>query len=172
MKHEFHFILNQKHYFNLLDLSKSLNKNISKTLVFILENLNPFIEKNHLASIEKGSKYQTLALPEEKRFHIHCYLNENLYRRLKHLHHDLNTYSLAQIMRRLIDSFLLGCFKYGIKDFRERLLKIKKIWEKKKNIYRKEKVIFLRHVSFKPNNKPYCLTSYDDGYRPFQIQLL
>jgi hypothetical protein len=172
MKHEFHFILNEELYSKLLKLSKSINKNLSKTVVLIFDNLNSFAERNHLTSREKESRYKTLAGPEEKRYHVHCYLPEYLYRKLKLIHHDLNTYSLAQIIREMIDNFLKGCSKYGNKDFMERLGIIKKIWDKKKLIYRKTKRKFLRQVSYKSNHLPYCITTYGNDFQPYLIQLV
>ena len=172
MKHEFHFILNEKLYYRLLKLSKSINKNLSATVVVIFDNLNSFIEKNHLTSKEKESRYKTVTSPEEKPYHVHCYLPEHLYRKLKLIHHDLNTYSLAQIIREMIDYFLKGCDKYGNEDFMERLGRIKKIWYEKKSVYIKEKRKFLRQVSHKSNDLLYCITSYGNDFRPYSIQLL
>jgi hypothetical protein len=170
MKHEFHFILEQKQYFKLLKLSKRLNKNLSATIVIAFENLNTFIEKNHLASQEKKSCYKTLVNTEENCHHIHCYLPQHLYRKLKHIHHDLDTYSLAQIMRKIIEYFFMGCFKYGENDFIERLGKINKNWEKIKSEYRKEKRIFKRPMSYKFYQIPYLITIYGIDSYPYLIQ--
>jgi hypothetical protein len=172
MQHEFHFILNQKLYFELLKQSKLLNKNLSTTIVFAFENLNSSIEKNHLSSQEKGSKYKKITMPDEKNYHIHCYLPENLYRKLKHIHHDLNTFSLAQIMRKIIEYFLIGCFKYGDSDFIMRLEKINKNWEIKKSIYRREKRIFIRQMSYNYNQLLYCITTYGVNSSPYLIQFI
>jgi hypothetical protein len=172
MKHEFHFILNQDLYFKLLKLSKVLNKSQSATIILAFESLNVFIEKNHLSSQEYGSKYRTLALPGKKNYHIHCYLTENLYRRLKHIHHDLNTYSLAQIMRKIIENFLIGCFKYGVSSFINNLKRINKNWEKNKITYQREKRIFIRHMSCEFIQLPYCKTIYGTDSRPYLMQLI
>jgi hypothetical protein len=172
MKHEFHFLLNEEQYHKLLKLSKSLNKNLSTTVVVIFDNLNSFVEKNHLTAKEKGSKYSPLSNPKEKRFHIHCYLPEHLYRRLKLLHHDLNTYSLAQIIRKMIEYFLMGCIKYGNGGFIERLTRIKEIWNEMKASYRKEKRKFIRQMSYKSNDIVYCFTIYGNDSLPYLIQLI
>jgi hypothetical protein len=172
MKHEFHFILNQELYFKLLKLSKRLNKDLSSTIVVAFENLKPFIEKNHLTSNEKGSKFKTLADIKEKRYHIHCYLPEYLYRRLKQIYYDLNLYSMAQILRKIIESFLMGCLKYGERDFFRKLDKINKDWENKKILYRQEKKCFSKQMSLNKNHLPYCMTNYGNDFRPYLIQLL
>jgi hypothetical protein len=172
MKHEFHFVLNQKLYFKLLKKSKCLNKDLSKTIVVAFEKLNTFIEKNHFISKEKGCKYKHLADKEEKLCHIHCYLPEHFYRKLKHIYNDLNVYSMAQILRKIIEFFLMGCSKYGDRCFLERLDEINKNWEMKKSIYRIEKRIFKRPMSQKIISFPYCITVYGADSRPYLFQLV
>jgi hypothetical protein len=172
MKHEFHFLLNQEQYLMLLKLSKHLNKNLSASIVKACENLKSFIEKNHLISKEKGSRYQTLSGSEEKQYHIHCYLPENLYKKLKQIHLDLNTYSLAQILRKIIENYLMGCSKYGIKGFTTKLESINDNWENKKAIYKKEKKVFFRQMSYKLYNSQYLKIIYSKDSSPFSIQFI
>jgi hypothetical protein len=172
MRHEYHFILNEKLYFKLLKLSKRIDKNLSMTINFILENLSPHIEMNHLNAHEEESRYIKLTDMDEKRYHVHCYIPEQMYRKLKHLHLDLNTYSIAQTVRKLIDYFLRGFFKYGNRIFIEGVNKFKTRWETKKQIYIKEKHIFKNQMSYFKKHLPYCMTTYGKDSRPISIRLL
>jgi hypothetical protein len=172
MIHEFHFVLSQKFYFKLLKLSKRLNKNISTTLVIAVEKLIPFIEKNHLSAKEKECRYKILEEPLKTRYHIHCYLPEKLYNKLKQIHLDLDTYSIAQILRKIIEAFLMGSSKYGEGEFLIKLEKCSKIWEMKKMIFRNEKRVFIKQMSYKIKKLSYCVTTYGNDSRPYLIQLL
>ena len=191
--HEFHFVVSHNTHQKLKQLSKKLNihpydncredkttkkkiKNkptsLSTTIVYIFEQMNAFLEKNHLTALEKDSKYELISHRDEKKVHIHCYMSEDLYRKLKIIHHDLNVYSLAQILRKMITFFLNGCIKYGIKKLNTQLNKIKKLWVIKKTVYQKENKIFVRQLSDKIRGIYYCRTLYGINYRPYQIQYL
>jgi hypothetical protein len=155
MIHELHFVINQQLYHDLRELSLKLNKKLSTTIVFIFQHMGFLIEKNHFLANEKNSEYHFLPYPKEKRIHIHCYLPEHQYRKMKLIHQDLNTYSLAQIIREIIIIFLKGCAKHGINSFLNRLNKISQDWEnKKRHIMREKKflknncriIIIYRHI--------------------------
>jgi hypothetical protein len=172
MLHEYHFLLNQKLYNELLKLSKCLNKNISETIVFAFKNLNPLVEKKQLTLEEQGSKYKILAGLDEKRCHVHCYLPEHFYRKLKQIHNDLDVYSIAQILRKILEVFLKGCSKYGKYVFVKRLNNITINWENIKSKYQAEKRVFIRQMSYKFNNFPNYLIGYGKDSRPYYIQFI
>jgi hypothetical protein len=172
MNHEFHFITGEKMYSELNNLSGELNKSLSKTISFIFEKVFVLTERHHLMSEENQSMYFKVADDEEERLHIHAYMKHSIYRKLKQIHQDLNTYSMAQIIRRVIEVFLKGCKNYGLKRFIEKIEKITETWDEKKKIYRKEKRIFQRHLSYFAERKSYCLTGYDTNSSTFLIQLI
>jgi hypothetical protein len=161
--HDFHFKLNEESILKLSELSEEMGLSLSKTIVALFEKFLPFVEKNHLKAKEKESKYRIIAKTKEKRFSVHCYMPENLYKKMKQLHHDLNVFSLAQIIRKMIEYFILGCFKYGIKRFFVSLERVKNIWNNKKEFYKKEKIIFIRQLFYKIKNYPQILISYDEN---------
>jgi hypothetical protein len=173
MNHEFHFIMREETYSELNKLSGELNKSLSKTISFVFEKMFVLTERHHLMSKEKQSMYLKVSDDDnEERVHIHAYMKHQIYRKLKQIHQDLNTYSMAQIMRRVIEVFLKGCKDYGVKRFIEKIEKISKTWDEKKKIYREEKRIFLRHLSYIVERKSYCMTGYDTYSSAFSIQLV
>jgi hypothetical protein len=50
-------------------------------------------------------EYKLIADLEEVCEEIYCYMPDELYLKLKQIHHDLNTNSKAQIMRKIIEVF-------------------------------------------------------------------
>jgi hypothetical protein len=145
---------------------------MSGTIVSLFEKLMPFIEKNHIKAHEKKSKYEIISNPEEKRHSIHCYMPEGFYLKIKQLHHDLNYFSMAQLLRKMIDYFIAGCLKYGIKKFLEKLNKIINIWKIKKDGYKKEKMLFMQQLFTKNPNLPNILIYYDHNSRPYTMQFI
>jgi hypothetical protein len=170
MQHDYHFKLNEESLMKLTEISMDLGFSLSKTIVVLFENFLPFVEKNHLMTKGKDSKYRIIANSKEKRYSVHCYMTENLYRKMKQLHHDLNVYSLAQIIRKMIDLFIFGCNKYGIIKFIDSLVKIKFVWRNKKECYKKENTIFMRQLSKKIIHFSYILINYDINSQPCIIQ--
>ena len=67
---------------------------------------------------------------EIKRESIHIYLPEMFYKQLKAMHHDMNYYSIAQLLRRML-RFFLGLMKLYGKRSIEELKTILKEWNKR-----------------------------------------
>jgi hypothetical protein len=172
MLHDYHFVLNEKAYLKLIETAEMLGKSLSNTIVVLFENLSACVEENHFEAREKNSRYKIISDPDEKRFHVHSYIPEKMYRKIKQLHHDLNYFSLAQVLRELIDKFLAGCLKYGVKKFINLLENIQNIWEKKKEYYKKMKINITRQLSYENNIFPYILITYDCNSRPWNMQFI
>jgi hypothetical protein len=172
MLHDYHFKLNEDTKLELIKISEDMNLSLSATIVVLFEKFIPFIDKHHLNSKEKNSKYQFIGDSKEKRLSIHCYMPENLYNRMKQLHHDLNYFSLAQVLRKMIDNFIAGCIKYGINNLINNLNKIIDIWNEKKEFYKKERTIFIRQLYKKNFISENILISYDIYSRLYKIQYI
>lgn len=165
--HEFHFVLNNTLKTKLYTISKVLNLNLSKTIIFIIEKSYVIIKKMHLVDFSKIKKNEKVNWEN----HIHIYIPEKkeaLYNELKSIHKDNDTYSIAGELRYLIKIFIRGVEMYGIERFLmvlerakiklENNLKRKKIWLKKK----------VRQLS----EKHYLLVQYDINYKALFVRLL
>ncbi|MBN2536072.1 MAG: hypothetical protein JXB88_24540, partial [Spirochaetales bacterium] len=99
--HEFHFVIGQSMRMRLEELDVWGNLyNISGIVVRILSLLVPVIKREHDWGKQRDSRYEYVSPDrEEDRVHMHAYLPENLYRKLKLIHHDLNFFSMGQIVR-------------------------------------------------------------------------
>ena len=171
MSKEFHFVLNEKSDEKLLILKEKLDiKSMSKTIVMILEQMIPYIEKHEISFEDKRSRYQYVGEEDEYRKHIHAYMPESLYKRLKKVHHDINYYSMAQILRKIIEVYLKDCFEMGIEKHMTMLEKVRNRWNTEKWRFLAEGIRHIRQLSTKTQSLPVVTVTYDDLFLPMVIQ--
>jgi hypothetical protein len=172
-KHEFHFVIARsvrEHLKELRVFKKSLG--FSKTVEKILEVLRPVIKCEHKWGRQRMSKYWYVSDdPDEKRDHVHAYLDEDVYRELKLIHQDLNFFSIGQIVRGFLELFLELIDEYGDDVFKE-LKKIYKRWEVQVKDFHLTLDEYLRHLSqilprIEGGNGH--LSLYDDTFTPLMI---
>jgi hypothetical protein len=166
--HEFHMVINNSLRLKLKNISLLLNLNLSKTLIYILENLTAIFDKMHLLYKEENSAPEIVNWDS----HIHIYFPDSkkyIYNKLKSIHKDNNTYSIACKLRYLLKVFIRGVEMYGLEKFLKILKSAKDKWENKKIKikvwYKKEKV---RQLSL----SPYINTLYCKNYTVILIKLL
>ena len=128
--HEFHFILDSEMKQNLRDLPiYKATGSISGTIVKILLLLIPALEKEHKWGEQRMSRYIPVnENPDINREHIHTYIPNNLYRRMKLMHQDLNCYSIAQLVREFLKFYFDLVKKFGENIYKE-LKMLFKQWE-------------------------------------------
>ena len=120
----------------------------------------------HFTAKEKKSGYRFVGKKEDV-IYVHVYLKEKNYKRLKHIHHNLNFYSISQILRFILKKFLiynefLG-FKGLIRELDELRNKLIKSLPKKINKIKK-----MRQLS----SLSYYNITYNDYFSPLYIKLL
>jgi len=165
---EYHFVLNDSLKNKLVAVSNSLKLKLSKTVVFIIENMSPLFNKIHLVYKDENNFVENVNWNS----HLHVYINrskEILYNKLKSIHKDNNTYSIASKLRYILKVFIRGVERYGLNGFLKILKNAEKKWENKKRIkknwYKKRKV---RQLSL---NKQLTI-QYDCKYSVVLIKLL
>ncbi|MBN1697272.1 MAG: hypothetical protein JW881_07145 [Spirochaetales bacterium] len=123
--HEFHIIMmnTMKKDLKTLKLSGSRNS-LSGIIVRIISLIDPLVMKEHQWGRQRMSLYRALSpCHDEKREHVHVYFTEEMYRKIKLLHADLNFYSIAQLVRWLLELFLAMVERYGnsaLEEFEKR----------------------------------------------------
>ncbi|MBN2441606.1 MAG: hypothetical protein JXJ04_09665, partial [Spirochaetales bacterium] len=147
-------------------------KGLSGVIVKILKKLIPVIRKEHKWGEQRLSKYKAVCNDsEEMRKHVHVYVPDALYRELKLLHQDLNFYSIAQLVRELIDLFLELVVLYKDDVFVE-LKKIFDRWKAEAEDSRLTTRKLIRQlwklIRFLPG-KNRLVTIYNNSYSPFWI---
>jgi len=169
MAHELHFVVGKSMHCELVRLSKVYKKSISKTMVLILDSLDPFLEKNQLTDRDNESRYSKICEENKSRHHVHCYISKEQLRKLKFVYQSLNLYSIGQVIRKLIKYFIMSNLKYGFEMLTKKLDKVRNIWKKMKENYAKEKKVFVRHLSNDPNE---FIVKYNKHFIPSSIFLI
>ncbi|MBN2536102.1 MAG: hypothetical protein JXB88_24690 [Spirochaetales bacterium] len=169
--HEFHFVIAQSMRIRLeeLDVFKGLHK-ISRSVVRILLLLVPVIKREHDWGKQRDSCYKYVSPdPNENRVHAHAYLPEDLYRKLKLIHQDLNFFSMGQIVRFFIKVFFKLVDEYK-EDVLKELERMYKEWEKEARgsrltlrQYIRQLRIVVQHL--RPRKR--IITIYDHRFMPF-----
>jgi hypothetical protein len=165
---EFHFVINGSLKSKIENISKLLKLSLSKTIIYIIENISVLSGKIHLLNSDENNKVEKV----DWNMHIHVYFSKDkkvLYNRLKSIHKDNNTYSIACKLRYLLKVFAKGVELYGFDKFLKVIqcadrrwkvrIRSKKIWKKKREV---------RQLSL----IPLLNIQYDNKYTVILIKLL
>jgi hypothetical protein len=128
------------------------------------------MEKIQTEFQNRESRYKKIAGDKEKRYHIHVYIPEAMYRQLKQMHEYLNFYSMAQILREIIEIYLRELLNNGIKKTVKKFMGIIRNWEKRKFVWKDKEI--LRQLSL---SSPPALTiavKYDKNFHPYSLKFL
>ncbi|MBN1697978.1 MAG: hypothetical protein JW881_10730 [Spirochaetales bacterium] len=119
--HEFHCVITTTMRKKLKNQKLFCSRgSLSGIIVGIISLFNPFTLKEHQWGKQRMSRYQPVSHDhDEHREHIHVYFPEDVYRKVKLLHADLNFFSIAQLVRWLLELFLEMFEKYGNKVIEE-----------------------------------------------------
>jgi hypothetical protein len=93
MLHDLHFIVTKDDFEWIYNKAKELEISISEVVRIMIFYMMPFVDLNWLKSKSRKSKYRTLDDEPEERFHIHCYVPEEIYQKFKTVHKDLDFYT-------------------------------------------------------------------------------
>ncbi|MBN2532394.1 MAG: hypothetical protein JXB88_05855 [Spirochaetales bacterium] len=169
--HEFHFVITQRMKVRLegLHVFKGLHS-LSGIIARILLLLVPVIKHEHDHGKQRYSRYRYVSPDRrESRVHAHAYLPEDLYRKLKLIHQDLNFFSMAQIVRFFIELFFLLVNKYK-GDVLQELKRIFEEWKEKARATRLTLRQYIRQlkiiIQYLPVGKR-IINVYDHHFTPF-----
>ncbi|MBN1700170.1 MAG: hypothetical protein JW881_21845 [Spirochaetales bacterium] len=171
--HEFHFIITDimKEKLHNLTLFGS-GRSISGVIVGILSCIDPLIIKEHKWGRQRMSRYRTVSdNPDESREHVHVYFSEDMYRKIKLLHADLNYFSIAQFLRGLLELFITMVEEYGnniIEEF-ENIYKQWGIEEKKLQQSSRRNLRQLFKIIQHLQGRKRSISLYTSHYSPFWI---
>jgi hypothetical protein len=171
-KHEYHFIMAKSMLdkFTKLGVCKG-GGNFSKLIENIILILIPAVRVEQEWGKQRESKYRRISEnPLESKIDVSVYLSEKVYRQLKQVHNDLNFYSIAQIVREVMELFLSLVGKYGKKGVFTYLKEQYKRWKKEIEDSRLTIREIIPHmlliISCLPNLRG-MITIYDEDFIPF-----
>ncbi len=161
--HEFHFVVNSETKEKLLNYSKLKNISLNETLNFILNKTMAYIQNNHYCAPEEKNKYPKVNWNR----HIHIYMHEGDYRRLKLIHADLNVFSIAKLARQLIEIFFNYLDLYGEKQALIYFFNFEEILRQKIS----SRFLRTKQLSYSESKLPIHTYKFIDGYKLFEIKI-
>jgi hypothetical protein len=148
--------------------------NLSRYIVDILKLLYGKIENEHFFGEQRKSKY--LYINDDfnvQRESVHVYLPQGMYMQLKMMHHNLNFYSIAQLVRGFLGFYIDLVKKYGDK-LEEKFKELIAEWEKENDSKRLSNELvrqLLRYLQEKHENFV-LLGVYNALFSPISIYRL
>jgi|GEM_PF-581988 len=138
----YHFVAKEEMYHKINKFSSQIKLNLSKTMRLIIDTMMPLLD------------YYTLYEPESEEFDynefgaevdIRFYIDPNIYRKLKNTHGAMHTFSVAALVRKMIELFfilveakgfnwLINTMKCGIKKIINLLYKTRKLLKNTENM--------------------------------------
>jgi hypothetical protein len=170
-KHDFHFVIAQGMLEGLAELRVfKKGMSFSRVVAQIISELAPVVKAAHKWGEQRKSRYRFVATePGEEVCHVHTYLDEDVYRELKIIHHDLNFYSMAQILRMFLGLFLGLVDKYGDNVFHvlEWVFEQLRKYDDDNRLTLREKMLQLfTIIRFAQGGRGH-ITLYDQHFEPF-----
>ena len=159
-KHDFSLLIND-YQVNMLNKIMKLKGEQSegKMIAYLVEKMMPYIKLKHFKRIIQKNKYKRINWVKK----VHVILQKRDYGFLKIVHKNLDTYSIGQIIRELLDLFFLFFLRFGsgcfvmLKDFLENITRVmakKKIW---KNTFGELPELFHLRVDYDANFNVICI---------------
>ena len=118
---EFDFVINQALFNKIENLKEKNNKNFSVIVREIILLMLPILRKKHLFEKRRKKDYKFINAIEK----IRVFLPEEVYNELKLVHDQLNSFSIATLIRELLEIYFAGIETYGEEKFMKMIQEIK-----------------------------------------------
>ncbi|HOJ63342.1 MAG TPA: hypothetical protein PLE45_02870 [Spirochaetota bacterium] len=118
---EFDFVINQVLFNKIENLKKINNRNFSVIVREIILLMMPVLRKKHLYEKRRKKDYKFINGTEK----IRVFLPEEIYNELKLVHDQLNSFSIATLIRELLEIYFIGIETYGEKKFMQIIQELK-----------------------------------------------
>ena len=157
---ELHFVTTSEMKNKLKNIAKSLNLSLSALIAYVLMKFADRVKQRYCFGNEDGNIYERIDADAS----IHFYISNEDYRFLKKMHADLNFFSMAKLLRFILQVFIEEYEKIGMLGFEKKcgiitlklflkITKIKKWWKSRE----------LSH--FEGNTKPFYKVIYNNCYQ-------
>ena len=181
MKYDFSLTINSDIRDSIHNVQKFFDTNrTSTTITKIINLMYPYIKRYLLVTEEYIPVYENISWDQK----IHICIDYKVYLLLKKIYDDSNGYSMAYIIRRIIDYFVENIDKYkDITSFISYLdtkrkskahktkLKQCDVWEimKTNGLKKMGRLIFNNEKREFPLNRPYIAVKYNEFFRPIEF---
>ncbi|HNZ26698.1 MAG TPA: hypothetical protein PLG34_08740 [Spirochaetota bacterium] len=184
MKYDFSMVINKQMKSDIIQIGEYFNKKrVSSIISKVLQYLYPYIKNYHSFSSDYIPVYEKIQWNEK----IHVKIDYKLYLLFKKIRDDTNGYSIAYIIRRMIeffmhkiqsfenlDSFLVWLNSLNVKKNIEIKKKQYDVWKimEEKQINKLGRLIMDGKKREFPLNAPYLSIVYNQFYRPILFKYL
>ena len=158
--HELHFVTTSEMKKKIAKIAKKEKISLSKLICYVLQNFSDRIKKRYCFGSEDENVYEKINADAS----IHFYLPKEDYRFLKKIHADLNFFSMAKLLRSILEIFIEEYERIGMLGFEKKCsLVTVRLWLKLTEIKRWGKSRELSHL--KGNFTPFYKAIYNNCYQ-------
>jgi len=159
MDHDYHFVLpvDLKEY--IINFASFNDMNLSETVIYIFNFMKPLLKKHYLKDMGcKIGKYRKIDADCD----MHVYFDKKDYKFLRQVQANLYIFSMALIVRWLLDEFFKGLIRYGLDEFYKIVCRFNKIYINKN----KKKWVkpISKHMLFQLDRNEYIRAVYNKEY--------
>ena len=166
---EFDFVLNKSLFERIKYLKEKENKNLSLIVREIILLMIPVLREKHIYEKRRKKDYKFINATEK----IRVFLPEEVYNELKLVHDQLNSFSIATLIRELLEIYFIGIEIYGEEKFMKMIQKLKNEIEglkiKKACVVKEERAQDIP-CSIEPND--YFLLKFNSNFCLKEIKFL
>ncbi|HOJ63828.1 MAG TPA: hypothetical protein PLE45_05355 [Spirochaetota bacterium] len=131
---KFDFVVGDSLFNKIKNMALKRNIKFSTIIREIILKMVPVLEKKHFKEARRKKDYPVVMAA----YRVKVFLPEKLYNELKMIHDHLNTFSMATLVREIIEAYFEGIERFGETEFEK---KIKDLEVKIENIKKSGKGI-------------------------------
>ncbi|HOJ63192.1 MAG TPA: hypothetical protein PLE45_02115 [Spirochaetota bacterium] len=170
---KYDFVLNKLLLEKIKNLAKKRSISISFLMREIFKKIIPILEKKHLKEKRREKEYPIVCATHR----VRVYLPKKLYNQLKLIHSHLNTFSMAVLVREILNEYFFGVETFGEKEFENKIERLKRkldeLRERKAVVVKKGAgKIMSPDIPHEPHPDQYFLLTFDSKFRLLEIKFL
>ncbi len=133
---EFDFVLNQNLFEKINNLKDKKDKDLSTLIREIIIFMLPILKRKHLFEKRRNKDYKFI----NATYRIRIYIPEEVYNELKLVHDHINSFSIAILIRELLELYFAGIEVEGEEKFEKRIEE----WQKEIENLREAKAVVVK----------------------------
>ncbi|HOF00201.1 MAG TPA: hypothetical protein PK385_02295 [Spirochaetota bacterium] len=159
---DFHFASNSVMKNNIIRFGKKYNYNISQTIRNLVKTVSFYLDRKHYYEEEDRNTYSRVYADCD----IHLYISEEEYRKIKVIHANMNFYSMAKLVRWMIDLFFDIEARLGNKVFQYFNMERADFFKRLKKSGR-----IVKQLSLIKSKIPVMNIAYNDSYQVIGVEI-
>jgi len=170
---KYDFMLNKTLLDKIKNLAKKRSISLSCLMREIFEKIISILEKKHLKEKRREKDYPIVCATNR----VRVYLSKKLYNQLKLIHSHLNTFSMAVLVREILEEYFMGIEIFGEEEFENKIEilknKLEELKTRKALVVKKDKgKVMPPDIRRHPQPDEYFLLTFDSKFRLIEIKFL